>query len=255
MREAELRAGRARVKGRSAGAAVGTEPDGERRWTWATRGVLALFYKVAIGSGVAPLVIFMGVGAMTDSARCWRIAHPAARRGGAVRYLRHRAGALTLNYFGLISFTLPQAAAIGIIGGADGPTAIYLSGKLARGCWGHRGGGVCSYMALVPLKSSRRGADHGGRAENPHGAAATAARRRFCSRRCCCCWWRCCCRTPPRCWDVLLRQPGCARACVRHTVQKRCPINIVTIFLAVGGREAGGDKFLQPQTLGISGAA
>ncbi|VEA42571.1 oxaloacetate decarboxylase beta chain [Salmonella enterica subsp. enterica] len=40
-------------------------------------------------------------------------------------------GALTLNYFGLISFTLPQAAAIGIIGGADGPTAIYLSGKLA----------------------------------------------------------------------------------------------------------------------------
>ena len=40
-------------------------------------------------------------------------------------------GALTLNYFGIISFTLPQAAAIGIIGGADGPTAIYLSGKLA----------------------------------------------------------------------------------------------------------------------------
>ncbi len=60
-------------------------------------------------------------------------------------------GALTLNYFGLISFTLPQAAAIGIIGGADGPTAIYLSGKLAPELLGAIAVAAYSYMALVPL--------------------------------------------------------------------------------------------------------
>ncbi|HBX2058285.1 TPA: hypothetical protein MHR78_27615, partial [Klebsiella variicola] len=60
-------------------------------------------------------------------------------------------GALTLNYFGIISFTLPQAAAIGIIGGADGPTAIYLSGKLAPELLGTIAVAAYSYMALVPL--------------------------------------------------------------------------------------------------------
>ncbi|ECL5466341.1 sodium ion-translocating decarboxylase subunit beta [Salmonella enterica] len=97
-----------------------------------TPGVLALFYKVAIGSGVAPLVIFMGVGAMTDFGPL--LANPRTLLLGAAAQFGIFAtvlGALTLNYFGLISFTLPQAAAIGIIGGADGPTAIYLSGKLA----------------------------------------------------------------------------------------------------------------------------
>ncbi len=92
--------------------------------------MLAIFYKVAIGSGIAPLVIFMGVGAMTDFGRCWLTRAPCCWGGGAVRIFATVLGALTLNYFGIISFTLPQAAAIGIIGG-DGPTAIYLSGKLA----------------------------------------------------------------------------------------------------------------------------
>ncbi|MDI5163345.1 sodium ion-translocating decarboxylase subunit beta, partial [Salmonella enterica subsp. enterica serovar Montevideo] len=104
-----------------------------------TPGVLALFYKVAIGSGVAPLVIFMGVGAMTDFGPL--LANPRTLL----------LGALTLNYFGLISFTLPQAAAIGIIGGADGPTAIYLSGKLAPELLGAIAVAAYSYMALVPL--------------------------------------------------------------------------------------------------------
>ncbi|EGJ6874898.1 sodium ion-translocating decarboxylase subunit beta, partial [Salmonella enterica] len=92
-----------------------------------TPGVLALFYKVAIGSGVAPLVIFMGVGAMTDFGPL--LANPRTLLLGAAAQFGIFAtvlGALTLNYFGLIAFTLPQAAAIGIIGGADGPTAIYL---------------------------------------------------------------------------------------------------------------------------------
>ncbi|EBX1510131.1 oxaloacetate decarboxylase subunit beta, partial [Salmonella enterica subsp. enterica serovar Stanley] len=114
--------------------------------------VLALFYKVAIGSGVAPLVIFMGVGAMTDFGPL--LANPRTLLLGAAAQFGIFAtvlGALTLNYFGLISFTLPQAAAIGIIGGADGPTAIYLSGKLAPELLGAIAVAAYSYMALVPL--------------------------------------------------------------------------------------------------------
>ncbi len=83
-------------------------------------GVLAIFYKVAIGSGIAPLVIFMGVGAMTDFGPL--LANPRTLLLGAAAQFGIFAtvlGALTLNYFGIISFTLPQAAAIGIIGGAD----------------------------------------------------------------------------------------------------------------------------------------
>ncbi|CQL18308.1 Oxaloacetate decarboxylase alpha chain [Salmonella enterica subsp. enterica serovar Typhimurium str. DT104] len=115
-----------------------------------TPGVLALFYKVAIGSGVAPLVIFMGVGAMTDFGPL--LANPRTLLLGAAAQFGIFAtvlGALTLNYFGLISFTLPQAAAIGIIGGADGPTAIYLSGKLAPELLGAIAVAAYSYMALV----------------------------------------------------------------------------------------------------------
>jgi oxaloacetate decarboxylase beta subunit len=112
-------------------------------------GVLAIFYKVAIGSGIAPLVIFMGVGAMTDFGPL--LANPRTLLLGAAAQFGIFAtvlGALTLNYFGIISFTLPQAAAIGIIGGADGPTAIYLSGKLAPELTrGHRGGGLLVYGA------------------------------------------------------------------------------------------------------------
>ncbi|EPP6422758.1 sodium ion-translocating decarboxylase subunit beta, partial [Klebsiella pneumoniae] len=115
-------------------------------------GVLAIFYKVAIGSGIAPLVIFMGVGAMTDFGPL--LANPRTLLLGAAAQFGIFAtvlGALTLNYFGIISFTLPQAAAIGIIGGADGPTAIYLSGKLAPELLGAIAVAAYSYMALVPL--------------------------------------------------------------------------------------------------------
>ena len=95
-------------------------------------GILALFYKVAIGYGIAPLVIFMGVGAMTDFGPL--IANPKTLLLGAAAQFGIFAtvlGALGLNWLGYISFTLPQAASIGIIGGADGPTAIYLTSKLA----------------------------------------------------------------------------------------------------------------------------
>ena len=115
-------------------------------------GILALFYKVAIGYGIAPLVIFMGVGAMTDFGPL--IANPKTLLLGAAAQFGIFAtvlGALGLNWLGYISFTLPQAASIGIIGGADGPTAIYLTSKLAPELLGAIAVAAYSYMALVPL--------------------------------------------------------------------------------------------------------
>ncbi len=146
-----------------------------------TPGVLALFYKVAIGSGVAPLVIFMGVGAMTDFGPL--LANPRTLLLGAAAQFGIFAtvlGALTLNYFGLIAFTLPQAAAIGIIGGADGPTAIYLLGKLAPELLGAIA--VAAYSVYgagaVNPAADYESADHGDGAENPHGAAAHGGKRK-----------------------------------------------------------------------------
>ncbi|OOF55313.1 oxaloacetate decarboxylase subunit beta [Rodentibacter genomosp. 2] len=115
-------------------------------------GILALFYKVAIGYGVAPLIIFMGVGAMTDFGPL--LANPRTLLLGAAAQFgifTTVLGALALNWLGIISFTLPQAAAIGIIGGADGPTAIYLTSKLAPELLGAIAVAAYSYMALVPL--------------------------------------------------------------------------------------------------------
>ena len=115
-------------------------------------GILNTFYQVAIGSGVAPLVIFMGVGAMTDFAPM--LANPKTLILGAAAQFGIFAtvlGALFLNHLGFISFTLKQAAAIGIIGGADGPTAIYVSSILAPELLGAIAVAAYSYMALVPL--------------------------------------------------------------------------------------------------------
>ncbi len=137
-------------------------------------GVLAIFYKVAIGSGIAPLVIFMGVGAMTDFGPL--LANPRTLLLGAAAQFGIFAtvlGALTLNYFGFIHFTLPQAAAIGIIGGADGPTAIYLSSKLAPELLGAIAVAAYLYGAgAADPAADHEGADQRQRAEDPHGAAA-----------------------------------------------------------------------------------
>ena len=115
-------------------------------------GILNTFYNVAIGSGVAPLVIFMGVGAMTDFGPM--LANPKTLILGAAAQFGIFAtviGALLLNKLGLVTFTLKQAAATGIIGGADGPTAIYVSSILAPELLGAIAVAAYSYMALVPL--------------------------------------------------------------------------------------------------------
>ena len=115
-------------------------------------GILNTFYSVAIGSGVAPLVIFMGVGAMTDFGPM--LANPKTLILGAAAQFGIFAtviGALLLNKLGIVTFTLKQAAATGIIGGADGPTAIYVSSILAPELLGAIAVAAYSYMALVPL--------------------------------------------------------------------------------------------------------
>ena len=221
-------------------------------------GVLAIFYKVAIGSGIAPLVIFMGVGAMTDFGPL--LANPRTLLLGAAAQFGIFAtvlGALTLNYFGIISFTLPQAAAIGIIGGADGPTAIYLSGKLAPELLGAIAVAAYSYMALVPL------------IQPPIMKALTSEKERKIRMVQL--------RTVSKrekilfpavlllvalllpdaapllgmfCFGNLMRESGVVER-LSDTVQNGL-INIVTIFLGLSvGAKLVADKFLQPQTLGI----
>ncbi len=115
-------------------------------------GFLGLVYKIGIESGVFPLLIFMGVGALTDFGPL--IANPkTALLGGAAQFGIFGAllGALFLGeYFGF-NFGLREAASIGIIGGADGPTSIFVTTKLAPHLLGAIAVAAYSYMALVPL--------------------------------------------------------------------------------------------------------
>ena len=115
-------------------------------------GFLNLVYKVGIDSGVFPLLIFMGVGALTDFGPL--IANPkTALLGGAAQFGIFGAllGALYLGeHFGF-SFGLKEAASIGIIGGADGPTSIFVTSRLAPDLLGAIAVAAYSYMALVPL--------------------------------------------------------------------------------------------------------
>jgi oxaloacetate decarboxylase beta subunit len=115
-------------------------------------GLLHLSYVVGIESGVFPLIIFMGVGALTDFGPL--LANPRTLFLGAAAQFGIFAtliGALGLTAMGVMDFSLREAAAIGIIGGADGPTAIYVAGKLAPNLLGAIAVAAYSYMALVPL--------------------------------------------------------------------------------------------------------
>ncbi|WP_373820111.1 sodium ion-translocating decarboxylase subunit beta [Glaesserella sp.] len=224
-----------------------------------TAGVLALFYQVAINYGVAPLIIFMGVGAMTDFGPL--LANPRTLLLGAAAQFGIFAtviGAVSLNWLGIIDFTLPQAAAIGIIGGADGPTAIYLASKLAPELLGAIAVAAYSYMALVPL------------IQPPIMKALTTEEERkikMVQMR----------NVSNRekilfpitllllvalllpdaapllgmfCFGNLLRVSGVVER-LNDTAQNAL-INIVTIFLGLSvGSKLIADKFLQPQTLGI----
>ena len=108
-------------------------------------GLLDFFY-IGVKAGIYPSLIFMGVGAMTDFGPL--LARPKSLLLGAAAQL-----GVFVAFFGavLLGFTGPQAASIGIIGGADGPTAIFLTTKLAPELLGPIAIAAYSYMALIPM--------------------------------------------------------------------------------------------------------
>ena len=115
-------------------------------------GLLYYIYHAGIETGLFPLMIFMGVGAMTDFGPL--LANPKTLLLGAAAQFGifgTVAGAVLATDAGLMDFTIQQAAAIGIIGGADGPTSIFIASKLAPELLGAIAVAAYSYMALVPM--------------------------------------------------------------------------------------------------------
>ena len=112
---------------------------------WYENGVLRLIYA-GVKSSIFPCLIFLGIGAMTDFGPL--LANPISLLLGAAAQLGVYVAFLLARTFG---FTVEEAASIGIIGGADGPTAIFLTGKLAPDLLAPIAVAAYSYMALIPL--------------------------------------------------------------------------------------------------------
>ncbi|WP_435235618.1 sodium ion-translocating decarboxylase subunit beta [Psychromonas sp. PT13] len=222
-------------------------------------GVLYYIYHVGIETGIFPLIIFMGVGALTDFGAL--IANPKTLFLGAAAQFGIFAtlfGAILLNLIPGFEFTLQDASAIAIIGGADGPTAIFLASKLAPDLLGAIAVAAYSYMALVPIiqppimralttKEERsikmeqlRVVSKKEKIIFPLAVlmltilflpAATPLIGMFCLGN-------------------LMRESGVVDR-LSHTAQNEL-INIVTIFLGLGvGSKLSADKFLNLETLGI----
>jgi carboxybiotin decarboxylase len=115
-------------------------------------GFLGLIYGFGVKTGLFPLMIFMGVGAMTDFGPL--LANPKTLLLGAAAQFgifTTLIGSLALGQYAGFDFGLREAASIGIIGGADGPTAIFVASRLAPELLGAIAVAAYSYMALVPL--------------------------------------------------------------------------------------------------------
>ncbi|MFC1485241.1 sodium ion-translocating decarboxylase subunit beta [bacterium] len=115
-------------------------------------GFLGIIYNFGVKTGIFPLLIFMGVGAMTDFGPM--IANPkTALLGAAAQFgiFTTLIGALFLAKYCGFDFTINDASSIGIIGGADGPTAIFLASRLSPDLLGAIAVAAYSYMALVPI--------------------------------------------------------------------------------------------------------
>ena len=222
-------------------------------------GLLHLMYVVGLESGAFPLIIFMGVGALTDFGPL--LANPKTLFLGAAAQFGIFAtllGALGLTSLGWMDFSLREAAAIGIIGGADGPTAIYVAGKLAPHLLGAIAVAAYSYMALVPL------------IQPPIMRLLTSEKERFIEMV----QQREVTRTERiifplvllllvalllpaaapllgmLCFGNLMRECGVVDR-LSQTTQTSL-IDIVTIFLGLAvGSKLGADQFLVPSTLGI----
>ncbi len=222
-------------------------------------GLQYYIYQVGIESGVFPLLIFLGVGAMTDFGPL--IANPkTALLGGAAQIGIFGAllGALLLNFIPGIEFNMRDAASIGIIGGADGPTSIFLCTRLSPSLLGAVAVAAYSYMALVPI------------IQPPIMRLCTTAGERKIRMR----QLRPVSKLEKICFPIvitllcmfllpdaapligmlmfgnLMRECGVVER-LNQTAQNAL-INIVTIFLGVAvGSKLAADQFLSAQTLGI----
>lgn len=222
-------------------------------------GLLYYIYQVGIVSGVFPLLIFMGVGALTDFGAL--IANPKTLLLGAAAQFGifgTLLGAVLLNYLPGFDFTLKEAASIAIIGGADGPTAIFLTSRLAPDLLGAIAVAAYSYMALVPviqppimrvLTSPQERAIR----MNQLRVVSRLERMIFPLLVLILCIVFLPTASPligMLCFGNLLRESGVVERLSR-TAQNEL-INIVTIFLGLGvGAKLSADKFLNLQTLGI----
>jgi oxaloacetate decarboxylase beta subunit len=222
-------------------------------------GLLYYIYNAGIATGLFPLIIFMGVGAMTDFGPL--LANPKTLLLGAaaqVGIFTTVLGAVGLSHFGILDFSIRDAASIGIIGGADGPTAIFVTSKLSPDLLGAVAVAAYSYMALVPI------------IQPPIMRALTSPEERKIEMV----QLRSVTKSEKIvfpltllflvamllpdaapllgmfCFGNLMRECGVVDR-LSDTTQNAL-INIVTIFLGLGvGSKMSSDKFLNPETLGI----
>ena len=222
-------------------------------------GLMYYIYHAGIETGLFPLLIFMGVGAMTDFGPL--LANPKTLLLGAAAQFGIFAtviGAVALSHFGILDFSIQDAASIGIIGGADGPTAIFVTSKLSPDILGAVAVAAYSYMALVPI------------IQPPIMRALTTKKERAIKME----------QLRPVsklerilfplvllllvamflpsaapllgmfCFGNLMKECGVVQR-LSDTAQNAL-INIVTIFLGLGvGSKMSADKFLNFETLGI----
>ncbi|PWQ96495.1 sodium ion-translocating decarboxylase subunit beta [Leucothrix pacifica] len=224
-------------------------------------GMMYYIYNVGIASGMFPLIIFMGVGAMTDFGPL--LANPKTLLLGAAAQFGIFAtvlGAVSLSGMGILDFSINDAAAIGIIGGADGPTAIFVASMLAPDILGPVAVAAYSYMALVPIIQPpiMRALTN----ENERAIKMTQLRHVTKTEKIVfplAVLFLVAMVLPSAapllgmfCFGNLMREAGVVDR-LSDTAQNAL-INIVTIFLGLGvGSKMSADKFLNWETLGILG--
>lgn len=222
-------------------------------------GLLYYIYHVGIETGLFPLIIFMGVGAMTDFGPL--LANPKTLLLGAaaqVGIFTTVIGAVALSHFGILDFSIQDAASIGIIGGADGPTAIFVTSKLSPELLGPIAVAAYSYMALVPIiqppimKAMTTPAERQIKMEQLRHVT-TAEKIVFPLTLLVLVAFLLPDAAPLLgmfCFGNLMRESGVVNR-LSDTTQNAL-INIVTIFLGLGvGSKMSADKFLNLETLGI----
>ena len=222
-------------------------------------GLLYMIYTAGIETGLFPLLIFMGVGAMTDFGPL--LANPKTLLLGAAAQIgifTTVIGAVAMSYYGILDFSIGDAASIGIIGGADGPTAIFVTSKLAPDLLGPIAVAAYSYMALVPIiqppimralttESERkiamvqlRPVSKAERIVFPLTLLVLVAMLLPAAAP----------LLGMFCFGNLMKECGVVNR-LSDTVQNAL-INIVTIFLGLGvGSKMSAEKFLNPETMGI----